>query len=120
MDLRDLFSEVNPLSPRYVLALILQLPTGGAFYASRRGGTKFRGWDESMYARVATVNAIRATNHILMMVNRDPKKKRPAEPEMFPTPDDDETKAIAPKRNSFAAVVAQMKEAQTKKELLNA
>lgn len=95
----------------------MQLPTDGAFYASRRGGVQFRGWDASMYAQVATVNAIRANNHILMMVNRDPKKKKPAEPEMFPTPDDHQ-ESNAPKPGSFAAIAAQMMAAQRKKKEL--
>ena len=119
MDLRDLFSDVNPLSPRYVLALIMNLPDDGAFYASRQGGPQFRGWDAGRYALVAQVNAQRSTNHILMMVNRDPKKARPKPPEMFPTPGVEKQKP-APTPGSFAAIAASMIEAQRKKrEVLN-
>ena len=119
VDLRDLFSDEDPLSPRYVLSLILNLPTNGAFYASRRGGQEFRGWDIDRYAMVAMVNAKRATNHILMMVNRDPKKPKPKAPEPFPTPDEGK-KANAPKPGSFAAIAASMMAAQRRKrELMN-
>lgn len=119
VDLRDLFSDEEPLSPRYVLALIMNLPTDGALYASRRGGREFRGWDIDRYAAVALVNAQRSTNHILMMVNRDPKKPKPKAPEPFPTPDEVK-KSNAPKPGSFAAVAASMLAAQRRKrEMLN-
>lgn len=120
VDLRDLLAEENPLSPRYVLALVLHLPTDSAFHASRQGGEQFRGWDAGRYALVAQVNAQRATNHILMMVNRDPKKPKPKAPELFPTPDVATDKPSAPKPGSFAAVAASMILAQRKKrEMLN-
>ncbi len=118
VDLRDLFKDEDPLSPRYVLALIMGLPTDGAFYASRRGGQQFRGWDVDRYALVAQVNAQRATNHIMMMVNRDPKKPKPAPPDYFPIPDED--KPSKPKPGSFAAIAASMMAAQRRKrEMLN-
>lgn len=120
VDLRDLFSGDGSLSPRYLLALIFQLPTDGAFYASRQGGIQFRGWDAGRYALVAQVNAQRATNHILMMVNRDPKRSKPKPPEWFPTPDESD-KPKAHKPGSFAAIAASMLAAQRKKrELMNA
>jgi hypothetical protein len=113
-----LFSDESPLSPRYVLSLIYHLPTDGAFYASRRGGQQFRGWDVDRYALVALVNAQRAGNHIQLMVNRDPKKSKPSAPDPFPTPDEDAQKL--PKPGSFAAVAASMMAAQRRKrELLN-
>lgn len=119
VDLRDLFDEVSPLSPRYVLALIFNLPADGAFHASRQGGPQFRGWDAGRYALVALVNAQRANNHILMMVNRDPKRAKPKPPEFFPTPDESD-KPSAPKPGSFAAIAASMLAAQRKKrELMN-
>jgi len=120
VDLRELFSEVSPLSPRYVLALVMNLPDAGAFYAPRQGGPQFRGWDAGRYALVAQVNAQRSTNHILMMVNRDPKRQKPKPPEWFPTPDEATSKPSAPKPGSFAAIAASMMAAQRKKrELLN-
>jgi len=99
-----------------VLSLITNLPTEGALYASRQGGQQFRGWDAGRYALVAQVNAQRATNHILLMVNRDPKKSRPKPPELFPTPDVEKQKPTAPKPGSFAAVAASMIAAQRKKK----
>ena len=118
MDLRDLFAEV-PLSPRYVLSLVLHLPTDGAFYASRRGGMEFRGWDVDRYALVALVNAQRAGNHIQLMINRDPKRAKPEPPEPFPIPGDEAGKS-KPKKGSFAAIASTMMAAQRRKrELLN-
>jgi hypothetical protein len=118
VDLRDLFSSESPLSPRYVLALILHLPADGAFYASRRGGQEFRGWDVDRYALVSLVNAQHANNYILTMVNRDPKKPKPKPPEPFPTPGDKDKPN--PKPGSFALVAASMMAAQRRKrELLN-
>lgn len=118
VDIRELFSDEAPLSPRYVLALIMNLPTSGAFYASRRGGSQFRGWDVDRYALVAAVNAMRANNHILLMVNRDPSKPKPKAPESFPTPDSD--KSNAPKPGSFADMVIRAKRAaRLKKEAMN-
>lgn len=115
VDLRDLFSDVNPLSPRYVLSLILHLPNKGAFYASRRGGQQYRGWDEDRYALVSLVNAQRAGNYILTMVNRDPKRRPPEPPEPWPTPDTQERKSKAQKPNSFAAIAANLMAAQRRK-----
>jgi hypothetical protein len=110
---------VNPLSPRYVLSLILHLPTDGAFHASRMGGQDFRGWDTDRYALVSLVNAQRAGNHIQLMINRDPKKAAPKPPEPFPTPGDDK-KVNASKPGSFAAIAASMLAAQRrKKELMS-
>lgn len=119
IDIRDLFSETAPLSPRFVLALILWLPSDSAFFASRRGGHQYQGWDESRYALAALVNEQRATNHIMLMANRDPSKPKPKAPEPFPIPDTDK-KSKAPKPGSFAAIAASMLAAQRrKKELLN-
>lgn len=116
--MRGLFDEESPLSPRYVFSLLMHLPSDGAFYAARRGGQDFRGWDVDRYALVALVNSQRANNYILTMVNRDPKKPKPAPPEPFPTPD--ETSKPAHKPGSFAAIAASMMAAQRrKKELIN-
>ncbi len=110
---------MNPLSPRYLLSLILHLPTDGAFYAARQGGQEFRGWDTDRYALVSLVNAQRAGNHIQLMINRDPKKSKPKPPEPFPIPGD-HTKKRTLKPGSFAAVAASMLEAQRrKKELMS-
>ncbi|AHJ86392.1 tail assembly chaperone [Mycobacterium phage 40AC] len=116
VDIRDLFSEENPLSPRYVLALIVWLPTDSAFAASCRGGPQFRGWDADRYAMVSAVNELRAGNHLTLLINRDRSKPKPKAPEPFPTPDE-EKKSTAPKPGSFASmVVAAKRAARLKKE----
>lgn len=118
VDLRDLFSDERTLSPRYVLALTVHLPSDGALYASRSGGPQFRGWDVDRYALVALVNAQRASNHIQLMINRDPKKPKPKPPEPFPTPGDTAKPKHAP--GSFGSIAASMLAAQRKKrETLN-
>ena len=115
-----MFSDVDPLSPRYVLSLITHLPTDGAFYADRQGGQEFRGWDTDRYALVSLVNAQRAGNHIQLMINRDPKRAAPKPPDPFPIPGVDQ-KSNAPKPGSFAAIAAAMITAQRrKKELMDA
>lgn len=116
LDLRDLFSDVNPLSPKYVLGLVINLPTDSAFFASKRGGPQFRGWDATRYALVGLVNSQNMTNHILAMVNRDPKRAKPKPPEPFPTPDG-ELKDKG-KVNSFTATAARMLAAQRRKREL--
>jgi hypothetical protein len=122
VDLRELFSREAPLSPRWVLSLILNLPSTGAFWASRSGGKQFRGWDVDRYALVSLVDAVRVNNYILTMVNRDPKKSKPKPPEPFPTPYTENKTAAAAKHKpgSFAAIAASMLAAQKRKrELLN-
>jgi len=114
-----LFSDDSPLSPRYLLSLILHLPSDGAFHADRQGGQEFRGWDTDRYALVSLVNAQRAGNHIQLMINRDPKRAAPKPPEPFPVPGVDR-KANAHKPGSFAAIAASMIAAQRrKKELMD-
>ena len=114
MDLRDLFRDEGSLSPRYVLALVIWLPTKGALYASRRGGVQFLGWDVDRYALVSQVNAQRAGNHILLLANRDPSRPKPSLPEPFPTPDKE--KSGPPKPGSFAAITASLLSAQRRKK----
>lgn len=119
LDLRELFSEDAPLSPRYVLALLLHLPPDGALAASRQGGLEYRGWDASTYALAAMVNSQRFGNHILLMVNRDPKKPKPKPPEPFPTPGGAAVEVKKPRQGgSFAAMAATMMAAQRRRKEL--
>jgi hypothetical protein len=119
VDLRELFEDEDALSPRYVLNLVLNLPTTSALYASRRGGQQYRGWDAERYALVAMVNALKANNWILASVNRDPAKSKLKPPEPFPTPDDD--KPTPPKPGSFGGMLLAAHRAQRRnKELRNA
>lgn len=80
------------------------------------GGRQYRGWTTDRYALVSLVNAQRANNYILTMVNRDPKRPRPPVPEPFPTPQSDERKHKKLKPGSFAAVAAKMLADQRKKK----
>ena len=84
IDLRDIFKDDGGLSPRWLLSMILNLPLGSRFYAEQQGGQQFRGWDESRYAMVATVNAIRALQYTYISAH---SKKKPKMPEMFPVPE---------------------------------
>ncbi|ASR86134.1 tail assembly chaperone [Mycobacterium phage BobSwaget] len=111
VDLRDLFSDEAPISPRFVLALVLCLPKDGAFFAERRGGQQFRGWDEDRYALADIYDAVQAGNHLFMMANRDPNKAKPKAPKPYPRPDDTKPKDTAPKPGSFAAMVVAAKKA---------
>ena len=119
VDLRDVFLDKG-LSPRYLLALITNLPEDGAFHASRMGGKQFRGWDIGRYALVSLVNAQRAGNYILTVVNSDPKKRKPEPPEPFPTPDSETVKATTRRSNNqFSVVVASMIAAKRQKRELH-
>lgn len=87
MDLRDLFLEVPPWSPRYVLIHIWWLPVESAFAAEVRGGAEFRGWDESRYMIASLINAIRTLQYLFVLANRDPRKPKPAMPEPYAIPE---------------------------------
>ena len=112
IDLRDMFRDDSGLSPRWLLTHIINLPVSSRFYAEQQGGQQFRGWDESRYALVATVNAIRALQYTYIASK---SKKRPKVPDMFPVP---EAKVKVRKKNtgpgSFAFIAA-AKLAQSKK-----
>lgn len=84
IDIRDIFRDDKDLSPRWLLSHILNLPISSRFYAEQQGGQQFRGWDESRYAAVATVNAIRALQYTYISAH---SKKRPKMPDMFPVPE---------------------------------
>lgn len=105
VDLRDMFREDSGLSPRWLLNLIVNLPFSSRFYAEQQGGQQFRGWDESRYAMVATVNAIRALQYTYVAAH---SKRKPKMPDMFPVP---EVKVKKRKRNtgpgSFTFMAAQ-------------
>lgn len=100
-----------------MLALVTTLPADGAFAASRQGGPQYRGWDAGQYAAAALVNDVRVTNHILSLVNRDPKKPKPKPPEPFPIPGSAavEVKKSKPAAGSFAAMAATMMAAQRRR-----
>jgi hypothetical protein len=82
VDVRGVFT--GELSPDWVFNLIAQLPVGSRFYAERRGGAEFRGWDQNMYAQAAIVNAIRALQFTYVSAN---SKNKPKPPDPFPVPD---------------------------------
>ena len=113
VDVRDLFRDDSPISPRYVLSLVLHLPLGSAFVAEQRGGPRFRGWDHGMYAQVALINAVRTSNYLFVCANSDPKKKKPTPPEPYPTPDEPEVRSGRrsqgpPAPGSFAGIASRM------------
>lgn len=117
VDLRDLFRPSWPLSPRYVLSLVLALPMGSAFTAERRGGQQFRGWDETRYALVCAVHELQAIGHMYVLAHIDQEKTaKPKTPTPFPTPDTSEDRqATRPKPGSFAGIAASMLAAKRRK-----
>lgn len=108
VDLRDLFSEENPLHPTWVLNLLIHMPpSDSAYIAELQGGQQFRGWDTSRLALAATVNAIRELQHVYIVSHIDPKKSaKPKPPTPFPTPYDDGRKPK--KSNLFASTAGRM------------
>ena len=119
IDLRDLFSEASPLSPRFVLAYIKNLPLESSFYAEVRGGQKYRGWGEERYMAASELNVLRLLLHVLILANTDPKKTRHKAPEPYPTPDKP-AKKQADRPGSFAFIAKQHIAAAKRKKGTNA
>jgi hypothetical protein len=119
LDLRDLFSDDNPLCPKFVLAFVRNLPIESAFIAEVRGGRQFRGWDEDRYQSAALINALRVHNYYFALANCDPKKRRNIKPpDMWPLPDEVK-KRDAP--GSFAFIAkAHLAAAKKRKALADA
>lgn len=93
VDLREVFTT----SPKWLLTLIVQLPPGSRFYAARRGGPQFRGWDETRYILAAVVNSIRVLQWTYVASK---SKRRPSPPDMVPLPDQEKKRKDGP--GSFA------------------
>lgn len=102
MDLRDVLVPESRLTPRWVLVLVRGLPERSRFIAELRGGPQFRGWDTSLYAAVATVNAVRALQYTYVAAH---SKSRPKVPESFPVPDS-KIRKRSNGPNSFARLAA--------------
>jgi hypothetical protein len=79
--------DVPEHSPKYVLAHVNNLWYDSAYIAEARGGQQFRGWDAGRYQTAALTDAVRVSNYLFVMANRDPKKQKPAAPEPSFTPD---------------------------------
>jgi hypothetical protein len=116
VDLRDIFSEESRLTPLYLLTLIRGLPESSRFIAERRGGQQFRGWDASMYAAVANVNAVRALQYVYVAAH---SKNKPPPPEPFPVPDSTIRKPKANGPGSFAFIAASKIAAAKKARVTN-
>lgn len=106
IDLRDLFNEVPPFSPRYILTHIMYLDFDSAFVAERRGGQMFRGWGVDRYMTAQLIDAVNALQYITILANRDPDKKAPDPPKPYPLPDTQLRKAQqkTPEPGSFAFI----------------
>lgn len=93
IDLLDLFLDVPPWTPEFLLAHINNLPYDSAFVAELRGGPQYRGWDEDRYLAASTSNAIRTLLYLFILANRDPRKSsKPVMPKPWPLPDDKDKK----------------------------
>lgn len=110
VDLRDLFLPEKPLSPKYVLSLVMYLPLGSAFMAARRGGQEYRDWDVGRYALVDVANSLRSFQHLYLAAHIDRRKTAlPKPPDPFPTPEEKRTQKATHKPGSFAHMVATAK-----------
>ncbi|UJD20865.1 tail assembly chaperone [Mycobacterium phage Zimmer] len=115
VDLGDIFVPEARLTPKKVLVLIKELPYSSRFYAEKQGGPQFRGWDESRYAMVAIVNAVRALQYTYVAAH---SKSRPKPPTPFPIPKKTRTslQEQVNKPGTFANMVAtQMRAARKRK-----
>lgn len=110
VDLRDLFDSENPLSPRWVLNLVVHLPIASAFVAKQRGGQEFRGWDAERYALADAATSLRFIKHMYLSAHLDRKKHRlPEPPKAFPTPELTKTMKNSKKPGAFAQMVVNAK-----------
>lgn len=108
IDIRELFSDNPPFSPRYVIAHIKWLPLGSAFVAETRGGKQFRDWDGDRYLRVAQFDAFRTFSYLFILANKDPKKSAPKPPDPYPIPDARVRVKKDEKPNSFGFIAKSM------------
>lgn len=109
IDLRDLFSEDCPISPRWALLHAHHLPMESSTVAEARGGSQFRGWGPDRYMTARLIDSVSALRYITILANRDPKKKLPQPPDPYPIPDkrqDKKTKDAKP--GSFAFIANQL------------
>jgi hypothetical protein len=90
------------------------LPLASAFVAETRGGYKFIGWDQDRYMTASLIDAVRVLQHILILVNVDPKKKKPDAPEPYPLPDDIEKKQVEDP-GSFTSMLLKAKAAKARR-----
>lgn len=88
IDLRDLFSEDDPLDPKWVLIHAGNLPIASSYVAAQRGGLQFRGWDQAQYDSASMIDALNDLAYILIMANRDPTKPAPKPPKRYVRPND--------------------------------
>lgn len=90
------------------MVLIKELPISSRFYAEKRGGRQYRGWDESRYTTAAVVDAIRALQFTYILANTEKSKRsRIPTPELYPRPETSVrslSKKLKP--GSFGSVVA--------------
>lgn len=85
VDLRDVFVDGSGVTPRYLLALIIELPHTSRTVALRRGGAEFTGWSEDRYIQVGIYNALRELTYVTIAANTD-KKHKPRPPKPYPLP----------------------------------
>jgi hypothetical protein len=105
IDLRDLFLEVDPLDPVWVLAHVSALPIECAFMAALRGGQQFVGWNQGRYMLARLIDAIASLQYTLILVYRDRDKSKPDPPDHYPLPDDLRKIKRAPAAGSFASMM---------------
>lgn len=98
VDLRDLYRD--DIAPRWWINLIIQLPAGSRFYAEKRGGPHFRGWDEDRYLMAAVANAIRGLQWTYVASK---SKRRPPPVQPLPLPDDVRRRKDGPGTFAFLA-----------------
>lgn len=112
IDLREIFSEDNPLDPKWVLVHVSNLPLASSFVAVNRGGIEFRGWGQEQHSAADMIDALSEIAYILILAHRDPDKPAPQPPKRYPRPgdkplkDDQKTKF---KEGSFGAMMQQAK-----------
>lgn len=85
VDLRDLFSESTPLSPRRALVLVQGLPSRSVSSAVLAGSPDAAEWGVDTYLLASAVNALRETVFVLCKANSKRSSKIPS-PKFIPLP----------------------------------
>lgn len=91
------------------------LPLGSAFVAETRGGYQFIGWDQDRYMFAGLIDSIKVLQHILILCNVDPKKKKPDPPEPYPLPDHLEREKVE-EPGSFGLMLIKAKQAKAARQ----
>lgn len=110
VDLADVFSEVDPLSPARAMALIRALPLECESACLLRGEPESAGWTVEAYLLLAVLNAVNQNSWIVQAMN-----SRKRIPRYKPIPQPGAERRKKPAENSFLRMAKRAWEMQERK-----